>query len=139
MATSRHHPDAKRMIDAYIAKSAPFAQPICRKLRTIILQAEPQMIEDWKWGPNYYYKGMVCGFGAFKQHVTLIFFRGDAMKDGKNLFVTGESNKHNRNVKFSDVSEIDEKALARYIDEAVRINVKGIAIKERAIALPTDF
>jgi hypothetical protein len=139
MATIRHHPDAKRMIDAYIANSAPFAQPICRKLRTTILRAQPEIVEDWKWGPNYCCNGMVCGFGAFKQHVTLTFFRGDAMKDTKKLFVAGESNKHNRNIKFSDVNEFDEKTLTAYINEAVRINVKGIAIKERTIVLPADF
>lgn len=139
MATIKHHPDAKGMIDAYITNSAPFAQPICRKLRTTILRAQPGIVEDWKWGPNYYNNGMVCGFGAFKHHVTLTFFRGDAMKDSKKLFVAGEFNKHNRNIKFSDASEIDEQTLMAYINEAVSINVKGIAIKERTVALPSDF
>lgn len=120
-------------------QAQPFAQPICRKIREIILKSDPGIIEDWKWGPNYYKNGMICGFGAFQKHVHLAFFRGDAMKDSENLFVHGEKNRHNRGIKFTDVGQIDEKILATYVKEAVAVNEKGIELQERRITLPSDF
>lgn len=64
-------PDASKKIDAYIAKAQAFAQPIGRKLRELIQKAHADIVEDWKWGaPNFHKDGMVCGLGAFKQHVT---------------------------------------------------------------------
>ncbi|MBI2619272.1 MAG: YdeI/OmpD-associated family protein [Ignavibacteriales bacterium] len=139
MASVMHVPNADRMIDDYIAQAQPFAREICTKIREIILKADPVIIEDWKWGPNYYKDGMMCGFGAFKQHVHLVFFRGDAMKDPKKLFIHGEQNRHNRGIKFTDVGQIDERVLTAYVREAVAINEKGIQLKPKSLSLPADF
>jgi len=68
------HPDAKKEIDSYINSMPAFSKAICEKLRSIILNAVPGIKEDWKWGPNYNYHGMVCGYGAFQKHVKLTFF-----------------------------------------------------------------
>ncbi len=139
MAQPRHVPNASALIDDYVQKSRPFAQPICRKIREIILKSDPGIVEDWKWGPNYYKNGMICGFGAFQKHVHLAFFRGNAMKDSKNLFVHGEKNRHNRGIKFTDLSHVDGKILTAYVKEAVAINEKGTKLKEKKIPLPLDF
>lgn len=139
MPQPKQVPNASALIDEYVRKSQPFARPICRKIREIILKSDPGIIEDWKWGPNYYKNGMICGFGTFQKHVHLAFFRGDAMKDSKNLFVHGEKNRHNRGIKFTDVSQINAKILATYIKEAVRINEKGIGLQKKIITLPADF
>ncbi len=139
MPPPKHVPNSSAFVDKYIQKSQPFARPICRKIRQIILKSDPDIIEDWKWGPNYYKNGMVCGFGAFQKHVHLSFFRGDAMKDPKGLFVHGEENRHNRGIKFTDVGQVDEKILTRYVKEAVTINERGIELKEKTVALPLDF
>ena len=63
MAT-KVHPNAKQEIDAYIEEMQPFAKAICKKLRSIILKADPSIQEDWKWGPHYSGNGMVCGYGG---------------------------------------------------------------------------
>jgi len=139
MAKIRHDPNAKKRIDDYIARARPFAQKISAKLRSIIVKADPEIIEDWKWGPNYYKNGMVCGFGAFQKHVHLAFFRGDAMKDPKKLFVHGERNRHNRGIKFTDLRQINEKVLTAYIREAIGINEKGIPLAPRKVTIPPDF
>lgn len=96
---SKHNPDAPKFIEEYIREARDFAQPICRKLRAIIFKAEPDIIEDWKWGPNYYKSGIVCGFGAFKQHVTLAFFQGAMLKDPKKI-LTEDGSKTPRSLRL---------------------------------------
>jgi hypothetical protein len=53
-------------VDAYIAKAQPFAQPILRKLRTLVHKADPEIEETVKWGmPSFTHAGIVCGMAAF--------------------------------------------------------------------------
>ncbi|HEY0029217.1 MAG TPA: DUF1801 domain-containing protein [Bacteroidia bacterium] len=142
MAKVKHNPDAKQLIDEGIAKAAPFAQAICKKLRAIILKAEPGIIEDWKWGPNYYKDGMVCGFWFFKKHVSFVFFQGALLKDKKKVLLMNEGNLHNRHIKFTDLKQVDEKLLTEYITEAVINNEKGLKLteaKDKTVIIPADF
>ena len=142
MAKVKHNPDAKFLIDDSITKAEPFAQDICNKLRAIIFTAEPNMIEDWKWGPNYFKNGMVCGFWYFKKHVTFTFFQGVLLKDKHKVLQENQGNLHNRHIKFTDVKEVNERLLIEYIKEAVANNVKGIKIteaKDKAVVIPSDF
>ncbi len=131
--------DASKRIDAYIKAAAPFAKKICTTLRDIIRTADSDIVEDWKWGPNYSKNGMVCGFGAFKQHVTLTFFRGDAMKDARALFNYGSSNAHNRSIKFTSAAEIDRRILTSYIREAIAINTAGPPRVKKAVEIPVEL
>ena len=71
-----------KRIDAYIAKSADFAKPIMNHLRKLIHQACPEVVETLKWSmPSFEYKGLMCGFAAFKQHCTFGFWKASLMKD----------------------------------------------------------
>lgn len=136
------HPNASREIDRSIASAPAFARPICRKLREIIRRADPGIVEDWKWGPNFNKGGMVCGFGAFKAHVTLTFFRGSLLKDpAKILAPCSASNAHNRSVKFASADEIDEKTLSAYVKEAAALNGKGVKApaRRKEIPVPPDL
>lgn len=63
-------------IDAYIEKSADFAQPVMIHLRKLIHTAAPDIEETIKWGmPSFIMQGIVCGFAAFKEHCTFGFWR----------------------------------------------------------------
>ncbi len=63
-------------IDAYIAKSVPFAQPIMEHCRALIHEACPEVTETIKWGmPSFEYKGILCGFAAFKAHCSFGFWK----------------------------------------------------------------
>ncbi len=138
----KHNPNAKQLIDEGIASAEPFAQAICKKLRAIILKTDPAIIEDWKWGPNYYKDGMVCGFWYFKKHCTLVFYQGALLKDKKKVLLKNEGNVHNRHLKFTDVKQIDEKLLIEYITEAIINNEKGLKIietKNKTVIIPDDF
>lgn len=138
----KHNPDAKHLIDDGISKAEPFAKDICNKLRAIIFAAEPKMIEDWKWGPNYYYDGMVCGYWHFKKHVSFVFFQGSLLKDKHKVLKANPGNVHNRHIKFTDIKEVNEKLLIEYIKEAVANNKKGVKIteaKDKTIVIPEDY
>ncbi|HYF29852.1 MAG TPA: YdeI/OmpD-associated family protein [Chitinophagaceae bacterium] len=140
MAT-RLHPNATQEVLAYIASLPPFAQAICKKLRSIILAADPSLTEDWKWGPHYSSNGMVCGFSGFQQHAKLTFFNGAAMKDPKKMFNHCVDNEFSRSIKYTDVSEIDEKALTAYVRESVAVNQKGFKreVKDKTVQVPDDL
>ena len=135
----KHNPNAPKLIDEYINSVQPFAQKICNKLRKLIKKSEPSIIEDWKWGPNYFKEGMVCGFGAFKEHVNFVFFQGAVMKDSHKLFNYGDANKHNRSIKFTDVKQIKDEVIIDYIKEAVLNNTRGIKSDVKEVKIPDDL
>ncbi|MBL7923152.1 MAG: DUF1801 domain-containing protein [Bacteroidia bacterium] len=133
MATVKHRNDAAAQIDAYINGLPEWSKAICHKLRLLILKTSPKIIEDWKWGPNYFYEGMLCGFGAFNKHVSFVFFQGALLKDPENILKQNPGNVHNRHVKFTDVKEVNAKVLSAYLREAMQNNVSGHKIKQPAI------
>jgi len=116
------NPKASRLIDEAFAKMPSPWREICEKLRAIVHKADPEIIEDWKWGPNFNKNGMVCNVWAFKAHAALVFFRGAEMKDPEKLFNYGEDNKSSRMIKFTDIRQVKEKELIPYIREAARLN-----------------
>lgn len=137
----KFHPKAKEEIDAYIHQMPDFSKAICTELRKIILNAVEGITEDWKWGPNYYYEGMVCGYAGFKQHVKLTFFNGNAMKDAKSLFNHCVDNEFSRSIKFTDIQQIDAKILAAYVKESAMINKAGYKreVKNKTLEIPDYF
>lgn len=132
--------DASKEITSYISALNEPAKSICTRLRAIILKSVPGIREDWKWGPNYNYEGMVCGVGGFKKHAVIHFFNGAQMKDPKKLFNFGGENDYSRSIKFNDVSEVDEKVIAAYVKESASINKAGYkrTKKETKEAVPPD-
>src|SRR5262245_38873072 len=64
-------------VDAYIAKSAPFAKPILTYIRKAVHAGCPDVEETMKWSfPHFMYKGMLCGMASFKEHCALGFWKG---------------------------------------------------------------
>lgn len=142
MATSKHKSDASFKITDYIETLPDWSQKICITLREISLKSNSEIIEDWKWGPNYYLNGMVCGFSAFKKHVNFVFFQGSLLKDKKKVLLGNPENLHNRHLKFTDHSQINEKILLEYLTEAISNNKKGkklIQTTDKTIVLATDI
>lgn len=141
IAKVKHNPDASALIDEGISRMEPFAQKICKKLRKLILSTDPEFIEDWKWGPNYYLNGMVCGFWGFKKHASLVFFQGSLLKDKKKILIENPGNVHNRHIKFTDVKQIDDETILEYLFEAIDNSRKGIKIteaKDKTVIIPED-
>ena len=133
--------DATQEVLAYIEALPDFSKAICKKLRQIILKADKNILEDWKWGPHYYYEGMVCGYSGFKQHAKLTFFNGSAMRDPKKLFNHCVDNEFSRSIKYTDVSEINEKDILEYVQESIAVNKKGFKreVKNKTVEVPDDI
>ncbi len=85
-------PKKDKRIDAYIAKSQPFARPILKHMRLLVHKACPETEETIKWGfPHFNYKGeMMCSMASFKQHCAFGFWKASLMKD-KSLTANAKS------------------------------------------------
>lgn len=108
-------------VDAYIAKSQPFAQPILTHLRASVHAACPQTEETIKWGmPYFQYHGMLCGMAAFKAHATFGFWKG------RHVF-GGDKAKHDEAMgqfgRLETVKDLPAKRLVSlYVKRAMLIN-----------------
>lgn len=117
-------------IDAFIARSAPFAQPILIHLREMVHLACPEVNETIKWGmPSFEYgESILCGMAAFKNHCSFSFWRGSALTDPHNVLQElGEKSGMGHFGKMTDISQLpDDKILIEYIQEAMKLNEKGV-------------
>jgi len=116
-------------VDAYIAKSADFAQPILEHLRAVVHAACPEAEETIKWGfPHFMYKGMMCSMASFKAHCALNFWKAELlMADEANREAMGQ---------FGRIASIKDlpskKALTGYIKQVMKLNDDGVAAPARA-------
>ncbi|MCE3260568.1 MAG: hypothetical protein K0S12_2209 [Bacteroidetes bacterium] len=142
MAVVKHRPDASRRIDELIYTLPDWSKKICIRLRALSLQSDPGIIEDWKWGPNYYLNGMVCGFMPTKKHVNLVFFKGTQLRDKRKLLQGEPTNLNIRSFRFKDEKEIDDEIVLEYLIEAIDLNKKGVKTVRavnREVIIPPYF
>jgi uncharacterized protein YdeI (YjbR/CyaY-like superfamily) len=130
-------------VDAYIAKSADFAQPILEHLRAVVHAACPDVEETMKWSfPHFMYKGMMCSMASFKAHCALNFWKAE-------LLMAEEANREAMG-QFGRIASVKDlppkKALTGYIKKAMKLNDEGIAAPARAkpaepreLAIPDDL
>ena len=111
-------------IDAYIAKSADFAQPILRRLRSLVHEACPQVEEDIKWGvPSFGYAGgILCGMAAFKQHASFGFWK-HALVLGEGVPQTGMGS-YGKMTTLHDLPP--DRTLLAHIRKAMKLNQDGV-------------
>ncbi|HZM23735.1 MAG TPA: DUF1801 domain-containing protein [Anaerolineales bacterium] len=113
-------------IDNYIKGLTDWRGKIVARLRKLILEAAPDLTEEWKWDtPVWSLKGNVVAAGVFKDHVKLNFFKGASLKDPKGLFNAGLDAKATRAIDFSEGDDINEAALKGLVHEAVSFNISG--------------
>ena len=114
-----------KRIDAYIAKSAPFARSILTHLRAVVHEACPGAEETLKWGmPSFTYHGILCGFAAFNAHATFGFWRGSLIV-GTNAPKTRDAmGQFGRITSLKDLPP--KRTLLGYVKEAMRLNQQGI-------------
>ena len=113
-------------ITAYIAELADWRGEILARLRQLILEAAPDLAEEWKWDtPVWSQKGNIVAIAAFKDHVKLNFFKGASLADPQGLFNAGLDAKATRAIDISQGQEIDESALKELISAAVAYNLSS--------------
>ena len=113
-------------IDKHIQELADWRGKLLARLRKLILEAAPELTEEWKWDtPVWSYKGNVVAGGAFKDYIKLNFFKGASLKDSHGLFNAGLDAKATRGIDFHEGDNIDEVALKDLVREAVAYNKSG--------------
>jgi len=121
---------ASQHIDNHIKELTDWRGKMLAILRKLILEAAPDLTEEWKWDtPVWSHKGNVVAGGVFKDHVKLNFFKGASLKDPKGLFNAGLDAKATRAVDFSEGEDINESALKDLIRDAVAYNAAGSKTK----------
>lgn len=118
--------EASQHITTYIAELADWRGKLVARSRQIILKADPDLTEEWKWGtPVWSYKGNVVAVSAFKDHVKINFFKGASLSDPHGLFNAGLDAKAMRSIDLFEGDKINETALKELVREAVALNTGG--------------
>lgn len=116
-------------VDAYIAKSAPFAQPILEHLRALVHEVCPDVEETQKWGmPSFEYKGMFCGLAAFKKHARFMFWKTALIADPDKVLSEEQTPKGTLAKIMSLDSLPSDKIIKALLLEAKRLNDEGIKV-----------
>ena len=115
---------ASALIDAKIASLGDWRGEMLAKLRAIVKQADPDVVEDWKWRgvPTWYHDGIICTGETYKQVVKLTFAKGAALEDPARLFNSSLEGNVRRAIDFHEGEKINDKALKALIGEAVKLN-----------------
>lgn len=94
-------------------------------LRKIILEADPEIIEEWKWmgTPVWYHNGLICLANAHKDKVKLTFYQGAKLKDPEKLFNNGLEGKKWRAIDFYEGDIINESSFKNLIRSAVALDL----------------
>jgi hypothetical protein len=112
-------------IDDRIAALGDWRGALLARLRALILAAEPEVVEEWKWRgvPVWYRDGMICTGETYKAVVKLTFARGAALEDPAGLFNASLEGNVRRAIDFRAGDEVDEAAFTALIRAAVALNV----------------
>ena len=128
MKTAESHDGlpAAQLITNHIADLADWRGKLVARLRKLILAADPDIVEEWKWGtPVWSHKGNVVAVGAFQDHVKVNFFKGASLPDPHGLFNAGLEAKATRAIDLYEGDKINEPALKELIRAAVAFNTSG--------------
>ena len=117
-------------VDAYIAKAAPFAQPILKHIRKVVHAACPQVEETMKWSvPHFDYRGeMMCAMAAFKAHCAVNFWKG-ALVVGKAAAAKESAGQFGRITSVKDLP--NDATFKRYVKTAMKLNEQGVKAPAR--------
>jgi hypothetical protein len=111
------------LIDGRIKELGDWRGEMLGRLRALIKDADPGVVEEWKWNvPVWSHEGLICTGESYKKVVKLTFARGAALKDPKGLFNSSLEGNTRRAIDFHEDDAIDEKALQALIREAVALN-----------------
>jgi hypothetical protein len=124
--------DASKLIDKRIRELGDWRGKTLSKVRGIIREADPDIVEQWKWvkptnpgTPVWSHNGDICTGETYKSVVKLTFFKGADLSDPSGLFNSSLGGKVRRAIDIKESDTIDEDALKSLIREAVALNLKS--------------
>jgi hypothetical protein len=125
-------PNASQRIDERIRELGDWRGETLSRVRGIIKEAQPDVVEEWKWAkatspgtPVWAHQGGICTGETYKNVVKLTFFKGAALDDPAGLFNSSLEGKVRRAIDIAEDDEIDEGALRSLIREAAALNQKS--------------
>ncbi|MGA2804860.1 MAG: DUF1801 domain-containing protein [Acidimicrobiales bacterium] len=113
-----------QLIDARIKELGDWRGEMLGRLRALVKEADPEVVEEWKWRglPVWYHDGMICTGETYKNVVKMTFAKGAALKDPSGLFNSSLDGNTRRAIDFHEGEKIDEKALKTLVRAAVTLN-----------------
>ena len=116
---------ASKLIDNRIKGLGDWRGTTLEKVRRLILSADPEIIEEWKWeNPVWSHNGLICTGETYKSAVKLTFPKGASLKDPSRLFNSSLEGNVRRAIDIRESDRIDEAALTNLIRAAVALNLK---------------
>jgi len=118
---------ASALIDARIQELGGWRGKMLAKVRKIIHDADPEIVEEWKWmgTPCFSHGGLVCTGESYKTVVKMTFAKGAALKDPSRLFNSSLDGNVRRAIDIREGEKVDEAALKALIQAAVALNLDG--------------
>jgi hypothetical protein len=116
-----------QLIDARIKELGDWRGETLARVRTLIKQADPEVVEEWKWRgvPVWSHAGIICTGETYKNVVKMTFAKGASLEDPSGLFNSSLEGNTRRAIDFHEGDEIDEKALKVLIRAAVALNTSS--------------
>jgi len=115
-----------QLIDARIKELGDWRGEMLARVRTLIKQADPEVVEEWKWGvPVWSHAGIICTGETYKNVVKTTFAKGASLEDPSSLFNSSLEGNTRRAIDFHEGDKIDEKALKALIRAAVALNTSS--------------
>ena len=112
-----------QLIDARIKELGDWRGKMLSRLRTLVKEADPEVVEEWKWGvPVWSHEGLICTGETYKNIVKMTFAKGAALKDPSGLFNSSLDGNTRRAIDVHEGDKIDEQALKTLVRAAVTLN-----------------
>ena len=117
--------NASEQIDKRIAELADWRGETLGRMRKLILEADPDVVEEWKWGgPVWSCDGIICTGESYKSAVKLTFAKGASVKDPKKLFNSSLEGKTRRALDIHEGEKVDATAFKALVRAAIAVNRK---------------
>jgi len=120
---SQEDKSPSQLIDARIEELDGWRGKMLSRLRTLVKEADPEVVEEWKWSvPVWSHDGLICTGETYKNVVKMTFAKGAALKDPAGLFNSSLDGNTRRAIDFHGGEKIDEEALKTLVRAAVTLN-----------------
>jgi hypothetical protein len=123
---STERPSASELIDRRIAELGDWRGQALGRMRQLIREADPDIVEEWKWGgPVWSHDGIVCTGESYTSTVKLTFAKGASLKDPAGLFNSSLGGNVRRAIDIHEGEEVDADAFGSLVRAAVALNASG--------------
>src|SRR5471030_3513521 len=121
---SQNSTSPSQLIDARIKELGDWRGKMLGRLRALVKEADPEVVEEWKWRgvPVWSHDGLICTGETYKSVVKLTFAKGASLKDPSGLFNASLDGNTRRAIDFHEGEKIDEEALKTLVRAAVTLN-----------------